>query len=71
MKIHYRQVKDDDAGALSRLGVRDCYLKQLTLGGNRDHISKASHYHTSFECHMVREGYQEYEIEGRNDNREC
>ncbi len=64
MKIHYKQPKEDQAGALCRLGIRDCYLKELLLDKNQDIITRKNHYHTSFELHMIMDGFQEYEING-------
>ncbi len=65
MKILYRQSKEDQSGALSRYGVHNCYFKNMSVDRDRRSITKKTHHHTGFEMHIITDGCQEYEANGR------
>ena len=66
MKIFYKQPEQDIQNCLSRFGILFCFFKKLMF--NRDHksVTKKPHHHTGFEIHFITEGFQEYEVSGRN-----
>ena len=66
MKIFYKQTENDCVSSLSRFGVQNCYLKKLMLTRDQKSVTKKPHHHTGFEIHIVTEGFQEYEVQGRN-----
>lgn len=65
MKIFYKQPEQDIQSCLSRLGIQNCYFKKLMF--NRDHksVTKKLHHHTGVEMHIITEGFQEYEANGK------
>lgn len=65
MKIFYKQTENDCVSSLSRFGVQNCYLKKLMLTRDQKSVTKKPHHHTGFEIHIVTEGFQEYEVQGR------
>ena len=71
MKIYYKQPKDSANSILQRLGIQNCYFKELLPAKDRDVITGKKHYHTSFEFHIVLDGFQEYEVDGINYKVEC
>lgn len=64
MKIVFKQQKKQGR-SLERFGVSNCYLKKLTQERDASSIMKKAHHHTGFEIHILTDGYQEYEINGR------
>ena len=65
MKILYKQLEYDENSSLSHFGVQNCYFKELCMDRDRSTTTKKAHHHTGFELHIVTDGYQEYEIEGK------
>lgn len=65
MKILYNQAKSETRSGLDALGVRRCYFKKLQVDRDRKSITKRAHHHTEFELHIVTDGWQRYEAEGR------
>lgn len=60
MKILFKQ---SEGGALSRIGVRDCYFKRLSPIRDNRSITKKAHHHRDTEVHMVTRGSLTYEID--------
>lgn len=59
MKILYRQNESN------RFGIANCYLKYIFVEKDSQSITKKVHHHTAFEVHIVEQGYQIYEMDGR------
>lgn len=66
MKIFYKQPEQDLQSSLNRFGVQNCYFKKLSFDKGDKGFTKKSHHHTGFEIHFITEGFQEYEVSGRN-----
>ena len=62
MSIIYSRL--DSLGAESVYGgsIKKCYLKRILSDSDKNSITKKAHHHTSFEIHMITEGFQEYRI---------
>ena len=71
MKILYKQPECDENSSLSHFGVQNCYFKKLYMDRDRSTTTKKAHHHTGFELHIVTDGYQEYEVEGKTYKLEC
>ena len=65
MRIFYKQPEQDATGSLSSFGVQNCYFKELSFERDNKSITKKIHHHTGFEMHIITEGFQEYEVNGR------
>ncbi len=63
MKILYRQFPDDSA--LTEYGISELYFKKFHLQSDKDVISDKTHRHSEFELHLITNGCQYYEIEGK------
>ena len=63
MKVIYRQ--SPEATLFDSIGIRNCYLKELTLEKDMKNISKKGHYHTFFEVHLILKGHQHYHMSGK------
>lgn len=66
MKILYRQPQGkakDLYSSLSRLGIENCYLKEIRYGEGNHDFTKKCHAHTSYELHLIEKGSQSYETE--------
>ncbi|MBQ7336605.1 MAG: helix-turn-helix transcriptional regulator [Clostridia bacterium] len=50
---------------LEAMGIEQCYLKQIYANRDRKYITDQQHHHNGFELHLVEQGYQIYELEGR------
>jgi AraC-like DNA-binding protein len=50
--------------ALHTMGIEKLLLKSIAFERDRRRITKKSHYHTSFEVHVILRGFQVYEVEG-------
>ena len=66
MKIFYKQPEQDLQSSLSRFGVQNCYFKKLMLVRDHKSVTKKTHRHTGFEIHIITDGFQKYEVNGRN-----
>lgn len=66
MKIFYKQPDQDLQGSLSRFGVQNCYFKKLSFDSDNKSVTKKPHHHTGFEMHIITEGFQKYEVNGRS-----
>ena len=67
MRIVWKQKKTVQAGdaPFAALGIERCYLKQIRAVEDVGRTTRKVHHHTGVEMHLIREGYQTYEIEGR------
>lgn len=65
MKIMYKQLGQDVTGSLNRLNIQNCYLKKLYIEKDGESITNKMHHHTEFELHIVTDGYQEYDVQGK------
>ncbi len=65
MKIFYKQPEQNLQSSLSRFGVQNCYFKKLIFDRDHKSITKKPHHHTGFEMHIITEGFQEYEVNGK------
>lgn len=59
MKILYKQ---SAGGSLARLGICNCYFKQLSPIRDNRSITKKAHHHSDVEVHLVTSGSITYEI---------
>ncbi|MBQ4323520.1 MAG: helix-turn-helix transcriptional regulator [Clostridia bacterium] len=62
MRILYRQ---REASPFARLGIRDCYLKDLCWEADGKNLVSKLHHHREFEVHIPVRGGQVYEIDGQ------
>lgn len=62
MKILYRQ--PEEGSILEKAGLHNCYLKLLQT--IYDTPSQKEHHHRDYELHMILEGGQYYQAEGKN-----
>lgn len=66
MKIIYKQRADiQPSSSFRRLGIKNCYLKELDSEKDVEKIIAKPHHHTMYEIHMVFRGKQVYEIGGK------
>lgn len=65
MKILYKQPKDAKDGSLNRFCVHNCYLKKISIERDFNRITKKPHHHTDFEMHIIVNGFEEYEVDGK------
>ncbi len=64
MKILYKQqVSREDT--LAKIGIKQCYLKYLSVESDAKIISGKSHHHNGFEIHIVENGHQTYVVSGK------
>lgn len=64
MKILYKQQANSE-NALARIGIKQCYLKHLSVESDAKIISAKSHHHNGFEIHIVENGHQTYAVSGK------
>ena len=62
MKILFKQ---QEKSGISLLGIRDCYVKTLTTKRDRRSVTTKQHNHKCFELHILLEGYERYDVAGR------
>lgn len=68
MNFLYRQAKKLENNAYSplyALGIENFILKSMSFDRDRKSVTRKSHYHTYFEVHVLREGHQIYEVDGK------
>lgn len=65
LKILFRQKEDENFGSLGRYGIENCYFKRISTDRDGFAITKKAHLHRGFELHIIAQGFQEYDIEGR------
>ena len=65
MKIVYNQ-RRATGEALHGFGVSDCYFKDIAIDSDRRYITPKAHHHAAFELHLVTEGMQAYEVNGKH-----
>lgn len=70
MKIVYNQ-RHATGAALREFGISGCYFKDIAIDSDRRHITRKSHYHTTYELHIITNGAQEYDVNGRHYRVEC
>lgn len=59
MKILYKQSESCNSG------ISNCYLKYIFVEKDLKSITMKVHHHTDFEVHIIEQGHQSYEIDGR------
>lgn len=64
MRILYKQSADGE-DALTKIGIKQCYLKHLSVEGDAKSISGKSHHHNGFEIHIMENGHQTYMVSGK------
>lgn len=68
MKILYKQSDLPAAPAdksLFDIGIRQCYLKKLSLARDIGRITKKRHHHQGYEIHILMKGQQIYAVEDK------
>lgn len=65
MKIYYKQTSNPRTSFFAEFNIKDCYFKHLFSEKDVGKISIKEHHHNGFEIHIIKEGYQEYEADGR------
>ncbi len=66
MKILFRQTDNNlEASSLSKIEISSCMFKHLTLGKDAKFITKRIHCHTGYELHIIKDGRQLYEVDGK------
>lgn len=63
MRIMYKQ--SPCGSLLEKIGIKNCYFKELLFERDMRNVSKKEHHHTFFEVHIIHSGYQTYEIDGK------
>ena len=66
MKIFYKQPNQNPQSSLGRFGVQNCYFKKLSFEQDNKRVTVKPHHHTGFEIHIITEGFQEYEVNGKS-----
>ena len=64
MKIYYKQTNNSRAGLFDGLNIKDLYFKHIYTDRDTSKISTKKHHHNSFEIHIIKKGFQEYEVNG-------
>lgn len=62
MKIVYKQ--PETGSLLEKLGIKNLYLKQVKEADSKN-ISLKTHHHNGIEIHIMDNGHQEYDINGK------
>ena len=72
MKIIYKQpesgayaISEHASAVMNEFGIKNCFLKFLSVKYDARNIVKKAHHHTGFEIHMLAEGCQYYDVEGK------
>ena len=68
MKILFKQPESDlyhSAIALEKFGILQCFLKWIVSKNDNHNITRKRHFHKCVEVHIIKKGYQIYEIEGK------
>ena len=68
MNILFKQPENDClnvATALEQFGILQCYLKKIVAKRDKSNITIKRHYHRCVEVHIIENGYQIYEIDGK------
>lgn len=69
LKIIFKQPENNvnsSAIALEEFGILQCFLKQIVSKRDKTNITRKRHYHKCVEVHIIENGYQIYEIEGKS-----
>ncbi len=69
MNILFKQPENDplnSASMLEQFGISQCYLKRIVAKRDKTNITIKRHYHKCIEVHIIEDGYQIYEIEGKS-----
>lgn len=69
MEILYRQAAVGESpqfNVLGALGIERFYIKKLYYKTDRANVTRKGHHHTGFEIHIIEQGYQTYEIGGKD-----
>lgn len=68
MDILFNQAKsfeNTECNLFSALSITDCYVKRSTVSEDLASATKKRHHHAHFEIHIVSEGAQVYEMDGK------
>lgn len=69
MRILFLKTSVDENTSLNELfsefGITTCYMKELCGDGFSEHVTDKRHHHTEFEIHVIQNGFQCYEADGR------
>ncbi len=65
MKILFRQKKEAEFPQDSGIAFSNCYFKELFGDSDCGIINIRAHHHTDFEIHVIFDGYQTYECDGK------
>ena len=68
MKILYKQPaapRDDGEVSLFSMGIRQLFLKEMSLSRNDRQITEKRHHHQSYEIHILKQGRQIYGAQGK------
>jgi len=63
VKIYYKQRSSPYTDLFSELDIKDLYFKHIYTDRDTSKISNKEHHHNSFEIHIIKKGFQEYEID--------
>lgn len=69
MNILFKQPENDQlnsANMLEQFGILQCYLKRIVSKRDKTNITTKRHYHKCIEVHIIEDGYQVYEIDGKS-----
>ncbi len=69
MNILFKQPENDplhSAASLEQFGILQCYLKRIVAKRDKTNITTKRHYHKCIEVHIIEDGYQIYEIDGKS-----
>lgn len=65
MKILFNQLKNNGfqgEDALEKCGILQCYLKEIRSVYDKTNVTKKRHYHKGVEIHIIKKGYQIYDM---------
>lgn len=68
MNIVFKKIQeapDCNQFILNRLGITQCFVKELNSKSDRDSILRTAHRHASYETHIILSGSQSFEIEDK------
>lgn len=69
MKVYFDQAagtrEQKKESPFGSLGITNCYLRYLYIDDDLNKVTTKPHHHNSFEFHLVENGLQEYECNGK------
>ena len=69
LKILFKQPENDwycSKNGLEEFGILQCFMKRITSKNDKLNITRKRHFHKGVEVHIIKKGYQIYEIEGES-----